>query len=277
MDLNWTAIYAGVALCLSIFCYNFGIVLMCKLFGVGFSKFSLGFHPGISIIKFKSSATEYILGWFPSGGYVKIDGMIDETLDSSDDPIDPSDTTLLLNRSLITRLAVVNGGNLLNVILLFVFLFSLGGDGLAANFSAIAELLVSNFDAWWGNIEITALEAQWNGFVANHSLQLSVAAFVFLFVVLTNAFMTNVIVLQGASKKSIRSIGTALNIIMMLLILALLWPMLSLMVSINGFWLAVGLIATALITIQLGFTALFILLRIVLPIDKKTNQSEHHT
>ena len=48
MELNSSAIYAGIALCLSICFYNIGILAMCRLFGVGISKFSLGFSAGMS-------------------------------------------------------------------------------------------------------------------------------------------------------------------------------------------------------------------------------------
>ena len=63
--------------------HEFGHYLMARLFGVRVEKFYLFFNPGLSLFRFKpkSSDTEYGIGWLPLGGYVKMSGMIDESLD----------------------------------------------------------------------------------------------------------------------------------------------------------------------------------------------------
>lgn len=61
-----------------------GHFITAKIFGVRVEKFYLFFNPWFSLFKFKpkNSETEYGIGWLPFGGYVKLAGMIDESLDT---------------------------------------------------------------------------------------------------------------------------------------------------------------------------------------------------
>jgi hypothetical protein len=237
-------------------------------FGVEYSKFSLGFHTGHGIMKFYSRGTEFILGWFPSGGYVKIDGLSDESLDDGPPP-DPNDRKMLFTRNIGTRLVIVNGGHLIIAIILIVLLFCLGNEGISTQTYGLSRIVVANFDAWWGNIEIADLQAKWDNFTATRSLALSATAFVFMSMLFTTVPMSSVHVLQGSSNKAMKSLTFALNIMMMLLFLAMAWPICSLVYSVSGgFESALGLIFTTFLTIQLGFILMFIILRIVLPKDK---------
>jgi len=63
--------------------HEFGHFIFAKIFKVRIEKFYLFFNPWFSLFKFKpkNSDTEYGLGWLPLGGYVKIAGMIDESMD----------------------------------------------------------------------------------------------------------------------------------------------------------------------------------------------------
>lgn len=69
------------SLSLLVLVHEFGHFIMARLFKVRVEKFQIFF--GSPIIKFKpkNSETEYGIGWLPLGGYVKIAGMIDESLD----------------------------------------------------------------------------------------------------------------------------------------------------------------------------------------------------
>ncbi|MBO4529497.1 MAG: RIP metalloprotease RseP [Paludibacteraceae bacterium] len=71
--------------------HEFGHFLMAKLFKVRVEKFYLFFNPVFSLFKYKSkkSDTEYGIGWLPLGGYVKLAGMIDESLDQEQMKKDP--------------------------------------------------------------------------------------------------------------------------------------------------------------------------------------------
>ena len=62
--------------------HEFGHFIMARLFGIRVEKFYILFDPWFSLFKFKRGETEYGLGWLPLGGYVKIAGMIDESLDT---------------------------------------------------------------------------------------------------------------------------------------------------------------------------------------------------
>ena len=59
--------------------HELGHLLAAKLFGMRVEQYSIGFPP--RIFKFKYGETIYSIGAIPLGGYVKIAGMIDESLD----------------------------------------------------------------------------------------------------------------------------------------------------------------------------------------------------
>ncbi|MBI9055097.1 MAG: RIP metalloprotease RseP [Bacteroidales bacterium] len=61
--------------------HEFGHFAFAKLFKTRVEKFYLFFNPWFSLFKFKKGETEYGMGWIPLGGYVKISGMIDESMD----------------------------------------------------------------------------------------------------------------------------------------------------------------------------------------------------
>jgi regulator of sigma E protease len=61
--------------------HELGHFLAARAFKVRVEKFYLFFNPWFSLFKFKRGDTEYGVGWLPLGGYVKIAGMIDESMD----------------------------------------------------------------------------------------------------------------------------------------------------------------------------------------------------
>ncbi|MCK9218648.1 MAG: RIP metalloprotease RseP [Bacteroidales bacterium] len=61
--------------------HEFGHYLAARIFKTRVEKFYLFFDPWFSLFKFKKGYTEYGVGWIPLGGYVKISGMIDESMD----------------------------------------------------------------------------------------------------------------------------------------------------------------------------------------------------
>ena len=62
--------------------HELGHFLMARAFKIRAEKFYIFFDPWFSLFKFKRGDTEYGLGWLPLGGYVKIAGMIDESMDT---------------------------------------------------------------------------------------------------------------------------------------------------------------------------------------------------
>lgn len=69
------------SLSLLVLVHEFGHYLMARIFKVRVEKFQIFFGNPIVKYKPKNSDTEYGIGWLPLGGYVKIAGMIDESLD----------------------------------------------------------------------------------------------------------------------------------------------------------------------------------------------------
>lgn len=72
-----------LSLSLLVLVHEFGHFIFARIFKVRVEKFYLFFDPWFSIFKFKpkNSDTEYGVGWLPLGGYCKISGMIDESMD----------------------------------------------------------------------------------------------------------------------------------------------------------------------------------------------------
>lgn len=61
--------------------HEMGHFIMARVFKIRVEKFYIFFDPWFSLFKFRRGHTEYGLGWLPLGGYVKIAGMIDESMD----------------------------------------------------------------------------------------------------------------------------------------------------------------------------------------------------
>lgn len=98
--------------------HEFGHFLFARLFKIRVEKFYLFFNPGFSLFKYKpkNSDTEYGVGWLPLGGYVKISGMIDESMDK-EQMAQPAQPWEFRSKPAWQRLLVMVGGVLFNCIL----------------------------------------------------------------------------------------------------------------------------------------------------------------
>jgi regulator of sigma E protease len=102
--------------------HELGHLLTAKMFGMKVEKFSIGFPP--KIIGFKWGETEYSIGAIPLGGFVKIAGMVDESMDTEQLSAEPQPWEFR-SKPAWQRLIVMMGGIVVNVvtgILIFVFL-----------------------------------------------------------------------------------------------------------------------------------------------------------
>ena len=81
MDIFIKAIQLVLSLSILVILHEFGHFFFAKLFKTRVEKFYLFFNPWFSLFKYKKGETEYGIGWLPLGGYVKISGMIDESMD----------------------------------------------------------------------------------------------------------------------------------------------------------------------------------------------------
>jgi len=96
--------------------HEFGHFLFAKLFKTRVEKFYLFFDPWFSIFKLKRGETEYGIGWLPLGGYVKISGMIDESMDKEQMKLPPQPHEFR-SKPAWQRLLIMVGGVLFNFIL----------------------------------------------------------------------------------------------------------------------------------------------------------------
>ena len=127
----------GLLLSLSILVvlHEFGHYAFARLFKTRVEKFYLFFDPWFELIKFKKGDTEYGIGWIPLGGYVKISGMIDESMDKEAMKLPPQPWEFR-SKPTWQRLLIMTGGVLVNFILALVIysmiLFAWGKEYLPA-------------------------------------------------------------------------------------------------------------------------------------------------
>ena len=81
MEILIKIIQLLLSLSILVIVHEFGHFIAARIFGTRVEKFYLFFDPWFSLFKFKKGHTEYGVGWIPLGGYVKISGMIDESMD----------------------------------------------------------------------------------------------------------------------------------------------------------------------------------------------------
>jgi regulator of sigma E protease len=108
--------------------HELGHLLTAKMFGMRVEKFSIGFPP--KILGFKWGETEYSIGAVPLGGFVKISGMVDESMDTEALSSEPKPYEFR-SKPAWQRLIVMLGGIIVNVItgiLIFVVLVYQKGE-----------------------------------------------------------------------------------------------------------------------------------------------------
>ncbi len=98
--------------------HELGHFIPARLFKTRVEKFYLFFDPWFSVFKKKIGDTEYGIGWLPLGGYVKISGMIDESMDT-EQLKEPAKPWEFRSKPAWQRLIIMIGGVTVNVILAF--------------------------------------------------------------------------------------------------------------------------------------------------------------
>jgi regulator of sigma E protease len=96
--------------------HEFGHFLTARIFKTRVEKFYLFFDPWFSLFKFKKGETEYGIGWVPLGGYVKIAGMIDESMDKEQMKLPPQPWEFR-SKPAWQRLIIMLGGVTVNILL----------------------------------------------------------------------------------------------------------------------------------------------------------------
>src|SRR5450432_4225703 len=112
------AVQLILSLSLIVIVHEFGHYLPSKIFKCRVEKFFLFFDPWFALVKKKIGDTVYGIGWLPLGGYVKISGMIDESMDK-DQLNQPAQPWEFRSKPAWQRLIIMLGGVTVNVLLAF--------------------------------------------------------------------------------------------------------------------------------------------------------------
>ncbi|MDP2160361.1 MAG: RIP metalloprotease RseP [Flavobacterium sp.] len=128
---------AQLILCLSflVILHELGHFIPAKYFKTKIEKFYLFFDPWFSLVKKKIGETEYGIGWLPMGGYVKIAGMIDESMDKEQLKQEPQPWEYR-SKPAWQRLIIILGGVIVNFFLawiIYAMLFINHGDNFVDN------------------------------------------------------------------------------------------------------------------------------------------------
>lgn len=117
MDVLVMIFQVLLALSILIILHEWGHFITARMFGIRVEKFYLFFDAwGKKLFSFKRGDTEYGVGWLPLGGYVKISGMIDESMDKDQMKQEPQDHEFR-SKPAWQRLIVMLGGVTVNLIL----------------------------------------------------------------------------------------------------------------------------------------------------------------
>ncbi|MDX1531958.1 MAG: RIP metalloprotease RseP [Rhodothermales bacterium] len=126
MDLVLTILsyvfWVGLALGILVFIHELGHFLAAKLFGMRVERFSIGFPP--RVVSKTVGETEYQVGAIPLGGYVKISGMIDESMDADYAHREPEPWEFR-SKPVWQRIVVITAGVIFNFVLAFAIFIGL--------------------------------------------------------------------------------------------------------------------------------------------------------
>jgi regulator of sigma E protease len=114
--------------------HEFGHYITAKMFKVRVEKFYLFMDAGFSLVKKKIGETEWGIGWLPLGGYVKLSGMIDESMDTEQMNA-PAEPWEFRSKPAWQRLIIMLGGIIVNVILawlIFTIMYATVGQKFIA-------------------------------------------------------------------------------------------------------------------------------------------------
>ncbi len=119
-----------LSLSILVILHEAGHFMFAKLFKTRVEKFYLFFDPWFSLLKFKKGETQYGIGWIPLGGYVKISGMIDESMDK-EQMKKPAEPWEFRSKPSWQRLIIMLGGvmvNFLLAIVIYIMVLFVWGD-----------------------------------------------------------------------------------------------------------------------------------------------------
>jgi len=147
MDILIKASQLILSLSILVILHELGHFIPARFFKTRVEKFYLFFDPWFSLFKKKIGNTEYGVGWLPLGGYVKISGMIDESMDK-EQMKKPAEDWEFRAKPAWQRLIIMIGGVTVNVLLAF-FIYSMilfgWGDKYLPNENVVNGVVCSDF------------------------------------------------------------------------------------------------------------------------------------
>jgi len=147
MEILIKSLQLILSLSILVVLHELGHFIPAKLFKTRVEKFYLFFDPWFSLVKTKIRGTEYGIGWLPLGGYVKISGMIDESMDKEQMKKDPEPWEFRAKPAW-QRLIIMLGGVTVNL-LLGIFIYSMTlfvwNDTFLTNENVVNGVICSNF------------------------------------------------------------------------------------------------------------------------------------
>lgn len=114
MEILTTIFYFVITIGILVFVHEFGHFIAAKLVGMRVDRFSIGFPP--RAFGKKIGDTDYCISWLPLGGYVKIAGMIDESMDTEFLKSEPQPWEFRA-KPLWARVLVISAGVIMNILL----------------------------------------------------------------------------------------------------------------------------------------------------------------
>jgi regulator of sigma E protease len=142
-----------LAISILVILHEFGHYLAARAFGIKVEKFYLFFDAwGFKLFSFKRGDTEWGIGWLPLGGYVKIAGMIDESMDKEAMKA-PAQPWEFRSKPAWQRLIVMVGGVVVNIIagvIIFAMISYTYGDKFMKNDSLKAGIVPSELAKEYG-------------------------------------------------------------------------------------------------------------------------------
>jgi regulator of sigma E protease len=114
--------------------HEFGHYITARMFKVRVEKFYLFMDPWFSVVKKKIKDTEWGIGWLPIGGYVKLSGMIDESMDA-EQMNQPAQPWEFRSKPAWQRLIIMLGGITVNIILA-IFIYTILYSTVGQNYPA---------------------------------------------------------------------------------------------------------------------------------------------
>ena len=134
-----------------VFVHELGHYLAARSVGVTVEQFSVGMPPTVYNYKPKNSDTVFSIGALPLGGYVKMKGILDESMDSSFTGSDDE----LESKTPLQKIWVMSAGVLMNILLAFILFAGLGainGEAVPANNNTTIDYIAENGPAFEGGI-----------------------------------------------------------------------------------------------------------------------------